>query len=104
MGKKDAWSLHLWSITNYKSCFIQFFLLTFSPHKTTLALCKHFPLPFLLSTKLHDGCNNYCLCVCIHEQVPSRAEEITIPADVTPEHVPTHIVDYSGTRLLLCSL
>lgn len=31
------------------------------------------------------------------EQVPSRAEEITIPADVTPEKVPTHIVDYSGT-------
>lgn len=30
-------------------------------------------------------------------QVPPRAEEITIPADVTPEKVPTHIVDYSGT-------
>lgn len=29
-------------------------------------------------------------------QVPARAEEITIPADVTPEKVPTHIVDYSG--------
>lgn len=29
-------------------------------------------------------------------QVPRRAEEITIPADVTPERVPTHIVDYSG--------
>uniref|UniRef100_A0A8C7XQ04 Mitochondrial Rho GTPase n=1 Tax=Oryzias sinensis TaxID=183150 RepID=A0A8C7XQ04_9TELE len=29
-------------------------------------------------------------------QVPPRAEEITIPADVTPERVPTHIVDYSG--------
>uniref|UniRef100_A0A674NTN3 Mitochondrial Rho GTPase n=1 Tax=Takifugu rubripes TaxID=31033 RepID=A0A674NTN3_TAKRU len=28
-------------------------------------------------------------------QVPLRAEEITIPADVTPERVPTHIVDYS---------
>uniref|UniRef100_A0A8C2WSS0 Mitochondrial Rho GTPase n=1 Tax=Cyclopterus lumpus TaxID=8103 RepID=A0A8C2WSS0_CYCLU len=27
--------------------------------------------------------------------VPYRAEEITIPADVTPEKVPTHIVDYS---------
>uniref|UniRef100_A0A8B9D359 Mitochondrial Rho GTPase n=1 Tax=Anser cygnoides TaxID=8845 RepID=A0A8B9D359_ANSCY len=36
------------------------------------------------------------------EEVPPRAEEITIPADVTPERVPTHIVDYSGkdyTRL-----
>ncbi|KAK2097190.1 Mitochondrial Rho GTPase 2 [Saguinus oedipus] len=31
------------------------------------------------------------------EEVPSRAEEITIPADVTPEKVPTHIVDYSGS-------
>lgn len=29
-------------------------------------------------------------------QVPARAEEITIPADVTPEKVPTLIVDYSG--------
>lgn len=27
-------------------------------------------------------------------EVPSRAEEITIPADVTPEKVPTHIVDF----------
>uniref|UniRef100_A0A8C4DQ54 Mitochondrial Rho GTPase n=1 Tax=Dicentrarchus labrax TaxID=13489 RepID=A0A8C4DQ54_DICLA len=36
--------------------------------------------------------------------VPYRAEEITIPADVTPERVPTHIVDYSGTlsSLLFC--
>lgn len=32
------------------------------------------------------------------EEVPSRAEEITIPADVTPEKVPTHIVDYSETE------
>lgn len=32
-------------------------------------------------------------------QVPARAEEITIPADVTPEKVPTHIVDYSGIYL-----
>uniref|UniRef100_A0A8C1MSY7 Ras homolog family member T1 n=1 Tax=Cyprinus carpio TaxID=7962 RepID=A0A8C1MSY7_CYPCA len=30
--------------------------------------------------------------------VPYRAEEITIPADVTPERVPTHIVDYSGIK------
>uniref|UniRef100_T1INJ1 Mitochondrial Rho GTPase n=1 Tax=Strigamia maritima TaxID=126957 RepID=T1INJ1_STRMM len=30
------------------------------------------------------------------EEVPARAEEITIPADVTPEKVPTHIVDYSA--------
>lgn len=35
------------------------------------------------------------LCA-IWRQVPPRAEEITIPADVTPEKVPTHIVDYSG--------
>lgn len=34
------------------------------------------------------------------EQVPPRAEEITIPPDVTPEKVPTHIVDYSGKRLI----
>lgn len=30
------------------------------------------------------------------EDVPNKAEEITIPADVTPEQVPTNIVDYSG--------
>ncbi|XP_038068688.1 mitochondrial Rho GTPase 1-A-like isoform X1 [Patiria miniata] len=30
------------------------------------------------------------------DQVPARAEEITIPPDVTPEKVPTHIVDYSS--------
>lgn len=30
------------------------------------------------------------------EEVPPKAEEITIPADVTPEKVPTHIVDYSA--------
>lgn len=27
--------------------------------------------------------------------VPPRAEEITIPGDVTPEKVPTHILDFS---------
>ncbi|XP_059391322.1 mitochondrial Rho GTPase 2 isoform X4 [Carassius carassius] len=32
------------------------------------------------------------------ERVPLRAEEITIPADVTPEKVPTHIVDYSESE------
>lgn len=30
------------------------------------------------------------------DDVPAKAEEITIPGDVTPEKVPTHIVDYSG--------
>ena len=33
-------------------------------------------------------------------QVPLRAEEITIPADVTPEGVPTHIVDFSTREYL----
>ena len=28
--------------------------------------------------------------------VPHRAEEITIPGDLTPEKVPTCIVDFSG--------
>lgn len=32
------------------------------------------------------------------ENVPSKAEEITIPADVTPEQVPTNIVDYSSAE------
>lgn len=32
------------------------------------------------------------------EEVPARCEEITIPADVTPEKVPTHIVDYSAAE------
>lgn len=35
------------------------------------------------------------------DRVPARAEEITIPPDVTPERVPTHIVDYSGKTDLL---
>lgn len=30
------------------------------------------------------------------EHVPPKAEEITIPADVTPEQVPTNIVDING--------
>lgn len=34
------------------------------------------------------------------EDVPGRAEEITIPADVTPEQVPTNIVDYSGGEVV----
>lgn len=42
-------------------------------------------------TRGQDRVTSYLL------QVPARAEEITIPADVTPENVPTHIVDYSGT-------
>lgn len=32
------------------------------------------------------------------EDVPGKAEEITIPADVTPEQVPTNIVDYSAAE------
>lgn len=32
------------------------------------------------------------------EEVPTKAEEITIPADVTPEKVPTHIVDYCAVE------
>lgn len=32
------------------------------------------------------------------EYVPPKAEEITIPADVTPEYVPTSIVDYSAAE------
>lgn len=30
------------------------------------------------------------------DHVPPKAEEITIPADVTPEQVPTNIVDVCG--------
>uniref|UniRef100_A0A1A9WQN9 Mitochondrial Rho GTPase n=1 Tax=Glossina brevipalpis TaxID=37001 RepID=A0A1A9WQN9_9MUSC len=32
------------------------------------------------------------------EDVPPKAEEITIPANVTPEQVPTNIVDYSSSE------
>ena len=31
--------------------------------------------------------------------VPAKSEEITIPGDLTPERVPTCIVDYSGKCL-----
>ena len=34
------------------------------------------------------------------ENVPPRAQEITIPPDVTPERVNTTIVDYSGEYAL----
>lgn len=38
------------------------------------------------------------------EDVPPKAEEITIPADVTPEQVPTNIVDYNGMCVLCTSV
>lgn len=34
------------------------------------------------------------------DEVPPKAEEITIPPDVTPEKVNTQIVDYSGKSCL----
>lgn len=34
------------------------------------------------------------------EEVPPKCEEITIPADVTPEQVPTNIVDYNGNNII----
>lgn len=52
--------------------------------------------------KIQDTSNVYQILLVVRRhwplmfQVPLRAEEITIPADVTPERVPTHIVDYSG--------
>lgn len=33
------------------------------------------------------------------EDVPAKAEEITIPADVTPEKVPTNIVDFCASEI-----
>jgi GTPase SAR1 family protein len=33
------------------------------------------------------------------DDVPAKAEEITIPPEVTPEKVATCIVDYSGTTI-----
>ena len=33
--------------------------------------------------------------------VPPRAEEITIPGDVTPEKVPTHILDFSCEEMCM---
>lgn len=38
------------------------------------------------------------------EHVPARSEEITIPADVTPERVPTNIVDYSSRCIFIATL
>lgn len=34
------------------------------------------------------------------DEVPARAEEITIPPDVTPDRVTTQIVDFSGMKLM----
>lgn len=36
------------------------------------------------------------------QDVPPKAEEITIPGDLTPERVPTCIVDYSGQQPWSC--
>lgn len=67
------------------------------------ASCRAFSSPIASMTcqrKIHftRGCSlmKWLLRVNVL-QVPPRAEEITIPADVTPEKVPTHIVDYSGS-------
>uniref|UniRef100_A0A8B9SU47 Mitochondrial Rho GTPase n=1 Tax=Anas platyrhynchos TaxID=8839 RepID=A0A8B9SU47_ANAPL len=56
-----------------------------------------FPLSFLFTPTPFKNKkeNKYCFLLCLQLKVPPRAEEITIPADVTPERVPTHIVDYS---------
>lgn len=55
-----------------------------------------------LLTSLIDNIQRFFLFyICLQMKVPPRAEEITIPADVTPERVPTHIVDYSGSECLL---
>lgn len=35
------------------------------------------------------------------EEVPPKAEEITIPANVIPEQVPTNIVDYSSKQNII---
>ena len=48
------------------------------------------------------GCSYWLLLYTVSYhwvQVPPRAEEITIPGEVTPEKVPTHIVDFSGTHV-----
>jgi len=58
-------------------------------------------LPMSLSGSVLDWCCKMKL-TCLCRQVPLRAEEITIPADVTPEKVPTHIVDYSGVCVCVC--
>lgn len=38
------------------------------------------------------------------DEVPGRAETITIPAEVTPELVPTDIIDYHGKLLFILVL
>lgn len=38
------------------------------------------------------------------DEVPGRAETITIPAEVTPELVPTDIIDYNGKLYIICLL
>jgi GTPase SAR1 family protein len=55
---------------------------------------------FILNFKFcADGVGKTSLIVTLISEefplsVPSFTEEVTIPADVTPERVPTHIVDY----------
>ena len=38
------------------------------------------------------------------DQTPPRMEEITIPADVTPERVATHIVDFSSQYFVVVKI
>lgn len=56
---------------------------------------RNFNCVYCLSSDVSDVYKR-SRCIRYYCQVPARCEEITIPADVTPEKVPTHIVDYSG--------
>ena len=67
------------------------------PLSVPLSLPSSFPLIFDFSSA-QCGKTSIILALVGEEfplSVPPRAEEITIPGDVTPEKVPTHIVDYS---------
>jgi Ras family protein T1 len=56
---------------------------------------------FVFSTSRNVGKTSLILSLVSEEfpyDVPAKAEEITIPGDLTPEKVPTCIVDYSSVE------
>ena len=84
-------TLLLWDFTY--ACPLSLPLSSLPPSPLPLSL----PLTFYISSA-QCGKTSIILALVGEEfplSVPPRAEEITIPGDVTPEKVPTHIVDYS---------
>lgn len=98
---KDKIKLHFFLFANHSIC------LAYSEEREAMvtwsALKRH--VRILLVGDVGVGKTSLILSLVSEEfpeDVPPKAEEITIPADVTPEQVPTNIVDYNGKSSLIC--